>query len=77
MVEIGRDTLLGNELFMRGGTCLHKLHLAQPLRYSEDLDYVRSTRSGIGPYLDNRWASAHSDQGGDQHPRDKLLFRQN
>ncbi|MGO9248917.1 MAG: nucleotidyl transferase AbiEii/AbiGii toxin family protein [Solirubrobacteraceae bacterium] len=35
----------------RGGTCLHKLHLPRPLRYSEDLDYVRSTRSGIKPYL--------------------------
>lgn len=29
-----------------------KLHLPSPLRYSDDLDYVRSTRSGIGPYLD-------------------------
>ena len=28
---------------------LHKLHLAEPLRYSEDLDYVRTTASGIGP----------------------------
>lgn len=36
---------------MRGGTCIHKLHLTAPLRYSEDLDYVRRTHSGIGPYL--------------------------
>jgi predicted nucleotidyltransferase component of viral defense system len=52
MVEIAKDNLLGDELVMRGGTCLHKLHLSQPLRYSEDLDYVRRTRSGIGRYLD-------------------------
>ena len=52
MVEIAKDDLLGDELAMRGGTCLHKLHLREPLRYSEDLDYVRRTRSGVGPYLD-------------------------
>jgi predicted nucleotidyltransferase component of viral defense system len=52
MVEIANDTLLGPELAMRGGTCLHKLHLPRPLRYSDDLDYVRRTESGIGRYLD-------------------------
>jgi hypothetical protein len=26
---------------------LHKLHAPEPLRYSEDLDYVRSTGGGI------------------------------
>jgi predicted nucleotidyltransferase component of viral defense system len=39
---------LGDELVFRGGTALHKLHLPSPQRYSEDLDYVRSTASGIG-----------------------------
>jgi predicted nucleotidyltransferase component of viral defense system len=39
---------LGEELVFRGGTALHKLHLPRPLRYSEDLDYVRSTAGGIG-----------------------------
>lgn len=38
---------LGEELAFRGGTAFHKLHLTQPLRYSEDLDYVRSTGGGI------------------------------
>lgn len=52
MVEIANHDLLGTELAMRGGTCLHKLHLPAPLRYSEDLDYVRRTRSGVGPVLD-------------------------
>lgn len=50
MIEIARDEVLGPELSMRGGTCLHKLHLPTPLRYSEDLDYVRSTHTGIKPY---------------------------
>ena len=52
MVEIAKDDLLGTELALRGGTCLHKLHLSAPLRYSEDLDYVRRTHSGVGPILD-------------------------
>jgi predicted nucleotidyltransferase component of viral defense system len=50
MIEIARDELLGPELAMRGGTCFHKLHLPTALRYSEDLDYVRSTHTGVGPY---------------------------
>lgn len=52
MIEIARHELLGSEFVLRGGTCLHKLHLSEPLRYSEDLDYVRRTHSGVGPYLD-------------------------
>lgn len=52
MIEIATNELLKDELVMRGGTCLHKLHLAEPYRYSEDLDYVRRTHSGIKPYLD-------------------------
>ncbi|HEX3391471.1 MAG TPA: nucleotidyl transferase AbiEii/AbiGii toxin family protein [Solirubrobacteraceae bacterium] len=51
IVEIANHDLLGAEFAFRGGTCLHKLHLPRQLRYSEDLDYVRRTRSGIKPYL--------------------------
>jgi predicted nucleotidyltransferase component of viral defense system len=51
IVEIAQHDLLGGELTFRGGTCLHKLHLPEQLRYSEDLDYVRRTHSGIKPYL--------------------------
>lgn len=46
---IAHDDYLGRELVFRGGTALHKLHLDHPYRYSEDLDYVRSSASGIGP----------------------------
>jgi predicted nucleotidyltransferase component of viral defense system len=52
MIEIAEDELLGSELVMRGGTCLHKVHLNEAWRYSEDLDYVRRSGGGIGPYLD-------------------------
>ncbi len=47
IVEIANDDYLGDELVFRGGTCLHKLHAPEPFRYSEDLDYVRSTGGGI------------------------------
>ena len=52
IVEIANDALLGTELIFRGGTCFHKLYLPAPLRYSEDLDYVRRTNSAIGPIFD-------------------------
>jgi len=52
MVEFARHPVLGPELVMRGGTCLHKLWLQRPYRYSEDLDYVRTTSGGIGAVLD-------------------------
>jgi len=58
MIEIATNELLKDELVMRGGTCLHKLHLARPFRYSEDLDYVRRTHGGIKPYLDELRAIA-------------------
>ncbi|MDR1386917.1 MAG: nucleotidyl transferase AbiEii/AbiGii toxin family protein [Propionibacteriaceae bacterium] len=50
--EIAAHPYLGRELIFRGGTALHKLHLDKPFRYSEDLDYVRSTAGGIGPLVD-------------------------
>ena len=52
IVELANDPMLGGELVFRGGTCLHKLVLPNPLRYSEDLDYVRASHGPIGPILD-------------------------
>lgn len=46
---IAADPYLGEELTFRGGTALHKLHVDRPYRYSEDLDYVRTTAGGIAP----------------------------
>ena len=50
---IAADDYLGHELVFRGGTALHKLHLPRPLRYSEDLDYVRTTAGGIKPLTES------------------------
>lgn len=52
IVEIASHPLLGGELAFRGGTCLHKLHLPAALRYSEDLDYVRTSGGPVGPIID-------------------------
>lgn len=52
IVEIANDATLGDELALRGGTGLHKLALAEPLRFSEGLDYVRVTHGPIGGILD-------------------------
>jgi len=49
--EIAGDSLLSDELIIRGGTAFHKLILPKPHRYSEDLDYVRSSAGGIGPIM--------------------------
>ncbi|MHB1163898.1 MAG: nucleotidyl transferase AbiEii/AbiGii toxin family protein [Candidatus Nanopelagicales bacterium] len=49
LLEMYQDEYLSNGLVFRGGTCLHKLHLPTPRRYSEDLDFVRTTSSGIAP----------------------------
>lgn len=53
IVEIYTDPYLANELIFRGGTCLHQLHLPAPLRYSEDLDFVRVSAAGIGTVFDH------------------------
>lgn len=52
IVEFARHPLLGDALAFRGGTCLHKLHLPTALRYSEDLDYVRTTAGPVGDIVD-------------------------
>lgn len=49
LIETYHDEYLRGELVFRGGTCLHKLHLPVPRRYSEDLAFVRTTSSGIAP----------------------------
>lgn len=51
-LELAQHPVLASELAFRGGTCLHHIYLDQPLRYSEDLDFVRTTNTPIGPILD-------------------------
>lgn len=47
MVLIFRDPFLTDQLAMRGGTVLHKVHLAPARRYSEDIDLVLTGRRPI------------------------------
>ena len=52
LVEIFNHDLLGAELRFRGGTALNKIIFPEPLRYSEDIDLVRTTAGPIGTILD-------------------------
>jgi len=52
MVEIYADAELRKQLAFRGGTVLHKLHLAPASRYSEDIDFVQIQPAPIGPVFD-------------------------
>ncbi len=51
VVELFSDDFLKEEMRFRGGTALNKLHFPAPLRYSEDIDLVRTTHGPIGPIL--------------------------
>jgi len=40
MAALFADSFLSTQIAMRGGTLLHKVHLAPAARYSEDIDLV-------------------------------------
>jgi predicted nucleotidyltransferase component of viral defense system len=52
IVNIFADPFLREQLRFRGGTALNKLHFPAPIRYSEDIDLVRTASGPIGPILD-------------------------
>lgn len=52
IVDIYQNPILADQLAFRGGTALHKLFLPEPLRYSEDLDFVQIRPGPIGPLFD-------------------------
>jgi nucleotidyltransferase AbiEii toxin of type IV toxin-antitoxin system len=52
LVALFTDPALRRQLRFRGGTALNKLHFPEPLRYSEDIDLVRTERGPIRPILD-------------------------
>ena len=52
LVEIFGDETLRGALRFRGGTALNKLHFPEPVRYSEDIDLVRTSAGPIGAILD-------------------------
>ena len=55
MVEVADDGYLADALVLKGGTCLHKLWLPEPWRYSKDLDYARTESSrSSSPTTSNR-----------------------
>jgi predicted nucleotidyltransferase component of viral defense system len=51
-VELFNDPFLRAELRFRGGTALNKLHFPKPLRYSEDIDLVRTKGGASKPIWD-------------------------
>lgn len=52
VVEIFSDPWLSQRLAFRGGTVLHKCHLAPAARYSNDIDVVMTVAEPIGPLFD-------------------------
>ena len=52
LVAIFSDDMLRDAVRVRGGTALSKLHFPKPMRYSEDIDLVRTSGGPIGPLLD-------------------------
>ena len=51
IVELFSEPLLSEHLAFRGGTALHKLYLAPPARYSEDIDLVQVKGGPIGAIM--------------------------
>jgi predicted nucleotidyltransferase component of viral defense system len=52
LVELFDEPDIAASFAFRGGTALHKLHLAPAVRYSEDIDLVQVVAGPIGPLLD-------------------------
>jgi predicted nucleotidyltransferase component of viral defense system len=52
LVALFSNSLIAENLALRGGTALHKLFLQPASRYSEDIDLVQTKASAIGPVLD-------------------------
>lgn len=52
LMAIYEDDFLRERLAFRGGTALHKLHLAPAIRYSEDVDLVQIKAEPFGPVID-------------------------
>lgn len=52
IVELFSDDHIAGHFAMRGGTALNKLSLAEPLRYSEDIDLVQVVAGPTRPLFD-------------------------
>lgn len=51
IIELYRDSLISENLALRGGTAIQKLCLKSSNRYSEDLDFVQINAGPIGPVI--------------------------
>jgi predicted nucleotidyltransferase component of viral defense system len=52
IIELFSEPFLREQLRFRGGTALNKLHFPAPIRYSEDIDLVRTATGPIKPIVD-------------------------
>ncbi|MCK4609068.1 MAG: nucleotidyl transferase AbiEii/AbiGii toxin family protein [Gammaproteobacteria bacterium] len=52
LVNLYSNSKVRDSLIFRGGTCLNKLMLDKPARYSEDIDFVQQRPEPIGETLD-------------------------
>ncbi|MEA1927504.1 MAG: nucleotidyl transferase AbiEii/AbiGii toxin family protein [Candidatus Auribacterota bacterium] len=52
LIEIFSDRWLSRNLLFRGGTALYKLYFKEPVRYSEDLDFVMTEKGPVGDLFD-------------------------
>jgi predicted nucleotidyltransferase component of viral defense system len=52
LCDLFSSPALAGKVAFRGGTAIHKLLFAQPLRYSEDIDLVQTEAEPIGPTVD-------------------------
>lgn len=52
LIEIFSDQWLSRNLLFRGGTALYKLYFKEPIRYSEDLDFVMTEKGPVGELFD-------------------------
>lgn len=79
IVELFADPFLRQALRFRGGTALNKLCFPTPIRYSEDIDLVRTAAGAIGPILDHARAALEpwlGPAGFDRNPTTaRLRFR--
>ncbi len=60
MVALFEDSFLQGQVAMRGDTLLHKVHLAPPSRYSEDIDLVVVGEPDIVPQICDALQFAHA-----------------
>ena len=52
IIDLFSEPFLREQLRFRGGTALNKLHFPAPIRYSEDIDLVRTETGPIKPIID-------------------------